>query len=89
MELGSQSRLVHTSGSWDGTPQLEVPLATDRTQLGAISLCGRRGDRRYIRQEQDALAGVAQIVAEAIQQDRLSPGLAADPSDVSPIHPPR
>ena len=59
-------------GEWHGEEKINVPIEIDGKRLASIALSAKEKGRDYTAQDVQALHQVAQVVAQAIEQDRKS-----------------
>jgi GAF domain-containing protein len=56
-------------GEWQGNAELTIPLEANDKQLGMAMLSKRRNGAEYTAKDRATLLSIAQIVAQAIEQD--------------------
>ncbi len=75
--LGSSAGVqpMHATRGWTGAAALSVPLqpAPDAEQLGMLVLAARRTGVAYTPHDRAVVAAAAQVVAQAIVEDRTAP----------------
>jgi hypothetical protein len=60
------AKLLCTYGSWNGTPQISVPIEVDGMRLGVLALGARLNGLEYSAQDHASLQNSAGLVARAI-----------------------
>jgi hypothetical protein len=72
LESDGNLQLIYTAGEWKGDTKLSVSLASSENEakLGVVALGARRNGAPYREQECEALQHLAQVVAQAIEQDQ-------------------
>ncbi len=65
-------RRIHTLGEWKGEGKVSIPVEIGGKKITRIMLGERRSGRDYTDQDYEALHHVAQIVGQAIEEDRVS-----------------
>lgn len=66
-------KLIHDEGEWNGDAKAtaNLPSTGERVRHCVVALGARRNGKDYTEQDRQALQGIASVVAEAIEQDRL------------------
>jgi two-component system NarL family sensor kinase len=72
LETDGTLKLIQTAGEWKDEARLSVPLETNGARLGQIALGARRNASGYTVKDCEVLQSIAQVVAQALEQDRKS-----------------
>ncbi len=70
--LGDSTTPVHAARGWNGNKALEIPLRSgaQSSSFGTLAMGARRDGQGYSKRDRALLERAAQIVAQAIEQDR-------------------
>lgn len=70
MGIEEQAPPIYTFGEWKGKAHLLVPIETGGARFGMVALGARRNGPEYTAKDRKVLEEIAQVVAQAIAQDR-------------------
>jgi hypothetical protein len=72
--LGASETLIHTTGRWEGSATLSMPMETANAKVGMIALTERSNGAHYSSKDRAVLQQVVTAVAMAIDQESASSG---------------
>ncbi len=70
IEKKTDLRQVHTLGEWKGKGKVSIPVEISGKKIASVMLGERRSGHDYTDHDYEALHHVAQIVGQAIEEDR-------------------